>query len=194
MNELKNDNNLREAIGRREQQLPPMPADLNERVMKGLMEPETAAPPRRLWLYAAVAVAAGIALLIIFHLGKEQTAQEPVVAQQTVGQPAASKPTEAPEPVAAKPRQEEMKVEAPPAQQPAKKHRKVMRKLIELIPTAEAKSAHTAAAEPAPEAETPSPDYYPTEQDPFVAMAAQVEDIRSRGMALQQEITALMNN
>ena len=34
MNELKNDNNLREAVSRREQQLPPMPADLNERLMQ----------------------------------------------------------------------------------------------------------------------------------------------------------------
>ena len=191
MNKLRNDNNLREAVGRREQQLPPMPADLNERVMKGLVEPETAAPPRRLWLYAAAAVAAGIALLIIFNFGKVHTAQEPVVAQQMVRQPAASEPTEAPEAVAAMPRQQEMKVEAPPAQQPAKKHRKTMRKLIELIPAAEAKSAHTAAAEPAAEPEAPSPDYYPTEHDPVVAMAAQVEDIRSRGMALQQEITLL---
>jgi hypothetical protein len=30
--------------------------------------------------------------------------------------------------------------------------------------------------------------------DPLVAMAVQVEDIRSRGQRLQQEITALMNN
>ena len=36
MNNIKNDINLREAIGRREQKLPPMPADLNERVMKRL--------------------------------------------------------------------------------------------------------------------------------------------------------------
>ena len=33
MNDIKNDNNLREAINRREQQLEPMPADLNERLM-----------------------------------------------------------------------------------------------------------------------------------------------------------------
>jgi hypothetical protein len=36
MNNIKNDINLREAVGRRERQLPPMPSDLNERVMKVL--------------------------------------------------------------------------------------------------------------------------------------------------------------
>lgn len=36
MNELKNDINLREAVNRREQQLPPLPDNLNERVMKSL--------------------------------------------------------------------------------------------------------------------------------------------------------------
>lgn len=201
MNELKNDNNLREAVGRREQQLPPMPADLNERLMQRieLSRPQvtataTARRPRRLWRYAAVAVAASIALLIIFHFGGKQTAQEPAIAQQTARQSTLSKPLQAPEPVAATPRQEEIKAGAPPARKPARKHRTTVRKLIELIPTAETNPAHTAAAEPYPDSETPSPDYYPTEQDPFVAMAANVEDIRSRGQALQQEITTLMNN
>ena len=84
MNELRNDKNLQEAVSRREQKLPPLPADLNERLMQRLVEPETApvAKQKRLWLYA-VAVAASIALLIVFNFGKEQTPQEPVVAQQT---------------------------------------------------------------------------------------------------------------
>ena len=37
MNNIKNDINLREAVSRRERQLPPMPSDLNERVMKSLL-------------------------------------------------------------------------------------------------------------------------------------------------------------
>ena len=110
----------------------------------------------------------------------------------TSGQSTLSEPLQAPEPAAAMPRQEEIKAGAPPARKPARKHRTTVRKLIELIPTAETDPAHTAAADP--DSETPSPDYYPTEQDPFVAMAANVEDIRSRGQALQQEITTLMNN
>ncbi|MBQ3752984.1 MAG: DUF4251 domain-containing protein [Prevotella sp.] len=83
MNDIKNDKNLREAVSRREQQLPPIPDDLNERVMQSLVEPETAPKSRRLWVYAAVAAAASIAMLIVFNWGKQQNPQEPVVAQQS---------------------------------------------------------------------------------------------------------------
>ena len=141
MNELRNDKNLQEAVSRREQKLPPLPADLNERLMQRLVEPEPAlaAKPRRLWLYAAVAVAASIALLIVFNFRQEQTPQEPVVAQQTVKQdppqstPAISEPAEDPEPVVA---------EAQPVQKSVKKQHKVVMHLVELIPTSEAASAN----------------------------------------------------
>jgi hypothetical protein len=195
MNELKSDNNLRQAVSRREQQLPPMPADLNERLMQRIAESEPArfeTKPHRLWIYAAVAVAASIALLIIFNFGKEQTPQEPLVALR-VGQPT----TSVPEPVEGEPVIEEPSnaasesVEAPapqPSQKPAKKHQETVMKLVELIPTPEVEPALTAEAEPTPEAAAN------TEEDPLVAMAAQLEDIRSRGQRLQQEITAIMNN
>lgn len=83
MNDIKNDKNLREAVSRREQKQPALPDDLNERVMKSLVEPETAPKSRRLWAYAAVAAAASIALLIVFNWGKQQSPQEPVVAQKS---------------------------------------------------------------------------------------------------------------
>ena len=195
MNELKNDNNLRQAVSRREQQLPPMPADLNKRLMQRIAESEPARPEtksRRLWIYAAVAVAASIALLIIFNFGKEQTPQEPLVALR-VDQPT----TSVPEPVEGEPVIEEPSnaasesVEAPapqPSQKPAKKRQETVMKLVELIPTPEVEPALTAEAEPTLEAAANA------EEDPLVAMAAQLEDIRSRGQRLQQEITAIMNN
>lgn len=195
MNELKNDNNLRQAVSRREQQLPPMPADLNERLMQRIAESEPArseTKPHRWWLYAAVAVAASIALLIVFHFGKEQTPQESLVALR-VDQPT----TSVPEPVEGEPVIEEPSnaasesVEAPapqPSQKPAKKRQETVMKLVELIPTPEVEPALTAEAEPTLEAAANA------EEDPLVAMAAQLEDIRSRGQRLQQEITAIMNN
>ena len=195
MNELKNDNNLRQAVSRREQQLPPMPADLNERLMQRIEETEPArseTKPRRWWLYAAIAVAASIALLIIFNFGQEQTSQESLVALR-VGQPT----TSVPEPVEGEPVIEEPSnaasesVEAPapqPSQKPAKKRQETVMKLVELIPTPEVEPALTAEAEPTLEAAANA------EEDPLVAMAAQLEDIRSRGQRLQQEITAIMNN
>ena len=172
MNELRNDKNLQEAVSKREKKLPPMPADLNERLMQRLREqPPSAAKQKRLWLYAAVAIAASIVLFIAFNFGKEQTTmQEPLMAQQIEKQnpqqptPAVSEPVEEPEPVAA---------EVQPAQKSVKRQRKVV-KLVELIPASEAESAN--------------------DTDPFVAMAAQVEDIRQRGQCLQQEIDLLMEH
>ena len=83
MNDVNNDKNLREAVSRREQKLPVLPDHLNERVMKNLMELETASKSRRPWGYAAVAAVASIALLVVFHLEKQQSQKEPIVAQAT---------------------------------------------------------------------------------------------------------------
>lgn len=210
MNELRNDKNLHEAVSRREQQLPPLPADLNDRLMQRLEEPATAPKSRRLWLYAAISVAACIALLIVFNFGKQQTVEEPLVAQQTVKQdppqptPAVSEPAEA-QPVAA---------EAQPAQKSVKKQRKMVMKLVELIPTSETASANVktlpASLIDKVKAYDQASDLSRTtgiddsdgivartidiDEDPLMAMAAQVEGIRQRGQRLQQEITALMNN
>ena len=200
MDSIKNDKNLREAVNRREQQLAPMPADLNERLMQRLEETEQTRPEakqRHLWLYTAIAVAASIVLLIVFNFGKQQTSQEPLVAQ-TVEQPT----TLVSESVEGNPVEGESAIEAPanaisepvetpapqPSHKPAKKRQETVMQLVELIPASEADPALTAATEPAPEAAAN------TEDDPLVAMAAQLEDIRSRGQRLQQEITALMNN
>ena len=210
MDSIKNDKNLREAVNRREQQLAPMPADLNERLMQRLEETEQTRPEakqRHLWLYTAIAVAASIVLLIVFNFGKKQTSQEPLVAQ-TVEQPTApvsesveGNPVEG-ESVKGNSVEGESAIEAPanaisepveapapqPSHKPAKKRQETVMQLVELIPASEADPALTAATEPAPEAAAN------TEDDPLVAMAAQLEDIRSRGQRLQQEITALMNN
>ena len=196
MNELKNDKNLRQAVSRREQKLPPMPADLNERLMQRIEETEHAQAevrPKRLWLYAAIVVAACIALLLIINYGKNPTSQDPLMAQ-TFEKPLVtdSEPVEEPSPTV--PELVEgplVTVSEPVERHPAKKHRKAVMKLVELIPTSEANPLLAAAPEPASE---PTPAYDTTEEDPLVAMAAQVEDIRQRGQRLQQEITALMNN
>ena len=196
MNELKNDKNLRQAVSRREQKLPPMPADLNERLMQRIEETEHAQAevrPKRLWLYAAIVVAACIALLLIINYGKNPTSQDPLRAQ-TFEKPLVTDPEPVEEPSPTVPELVEgplVTVSEPVERHPAKKHRKAVMKLVELIPTSEANPLLAAAPEPASE---PTPAYDTTEEDPLVAMAAQVEDIRQRGQRLQQEITALMNN
>ena len=196
MNELKNDKNLRQAVSRREQKQPPMPADLNERLMQHIEETEHAQAevrPKRLWLYAAIVLAACIALLLIINYGKNPTSQDPLMAQ-TFEKPLVTDPEPVEEPSPTVPELVEgplVTVSEPVERHPAKKHRKAVMKLVELIPTSEANPLLAAAPEPASE---PTPAYDTTEEDPLVAMAAQVEDIRQRGQRLQQEITALMNN
>lgn len=207
MNELKNDNNLRQAVNRREQQLPPMPADLNERLMQRIAESEPArseTKPRRLWLYAAIAVAASIALLIVFNFGKQQTPQEPLVAKHIVEKPVVSEPepVEEPESVAEEPQQKMAETEVQPSRKPVKKQRKVVMKRVELIPTSEAEPTEMKTMPASVIAQVKAYDQQSDlsrttgidDADPLVAMAAQMEDIRQRGMRLHEEIRQQMKN
>ena len=209
MNELKNDKNLQEAVSRREQKLPPMPANLNERLMQRIDTSAPAPKSRRLWIYAALAAAASIALLIVFNLGQEQTPQEPVVAQAfkqptvSVSEPVEGESAEAPELIAEKAK-------------PAKKQRKVTMKLVELIPTSEAAPTNVKTLPESLIAKVKAYDQQSDpsrmtgidddtdaivtittsieDTDPLVVMAAQIEDIRSRGQQLHNEIAELINN
>ena len=211
MNELRNDKNLQEAVSRREQKLPPMPADLNERLMQRLVEPETApaAKSRRLWIYTAVAAAACIALLIVFNFRQEQTPQEPVVAQQTYHGDRSLIRDEARDQATCPP-------DSKSTQKSVKKQRKVVMQLVELIPASEAKSdnvkelpasvidkvkAYDQASDPSRMTGIDDgTDAIVTttmgidDIDPLVAMAAQVENIRQRGQRLEREIELKMDN
>ena len=209
MNELKNDKNLQEAVSRREQKLPPLPTDLNERLMQRIDTSAPAPKSRRLWIYAALAAAASIALLIVFNLGQEQTPQEPVVAQAveqptvSVSEPVEGESAEASELIAEKAK-------------PAKKQRKVTMKLVELIPTSEAAPTNVKTLPESLIAKVKAYDQQSDpsrmtgidddtdaivtittsieDTDPLVVMAAQIEDIRSRGQQLHSEIAELINN
>ena len=227
MDSIKNDKNLREAVNRREQQLAPMPADLNERLMQRLEETEQTRPEakqKHLWLYTAIAVAASIVLLIVFNFGKQQTSQEPLVAQ-TVEQPT----TLVSESVEGNPVEGESAIEAPanaisepveapapqPSHKPAKKRQETVMQLVELIPTSETASANVktlpASLIDKVKAYDKQSDLSRTtgideidplvarttgidEIDPLVAMATQVENIRQRGQRLQQEIDNRIDN
>ncbi len=196
MNELRNDKNLRQAVNRREQQLQALPDDLNERLLQRLEEEQAPAKHHRLWLYAAVAAAACIALFLVFHFTQEQSTQQPVVAQQMEEQTPqqteqtseATESVEAPQLVVEEPKQAVAKVDAQPVRKSTKKQRKTVTKLVELIPTTEGEGRDMAATEPTDEAE------FSFDQDPLVAMAEHVQNIRLRGKRLQQAIEDKLNN
>ena len=196
MNELNNDKNLREAVNRREQQLQPVSDDLNNRLLQRLEEEQAPAKHKPLWLYAAVAAAACIALLFVFHFTQEQLSQQHVVAQrmeeqtpqQTEQTSEVTESVEAPQLVVEEPKQAVAKVDAQPVRKSTKKQRKTVTKLVELIPTTEGEGRDMAATEPTTEAE------FSFDQDPLVAMAEHVQNIRLRGKRLQQAIEDKLNN
>jgi hypothetical protein len=142
-----------------------------------------------------------------------QEQQEPLIAQQSV-QPQTEAPKAEPEPQAAEPQQEVAQAEVQPSQKPVKKQRKVMMKRVELIPTSEAKSTNMKTLSASLIAKVKAYDQQSDlsrttgidegidevveegidDTDPLVAMAAQVEDIRQRGMRLHEEIRQQMKN
>jgi hypothetical protein len=157
-----------------------------------------------LWLYAAIAVAASSALLIVFNFGKEQTSQEPLVAKHIVEKPVVSEPepVEEPESVAEEPQQKMAETEVQPSRKPVKKQRKVVMKRVELIPTSEAEPTEMKTMPASVIAQVKAYDQQSDlsrttgidDADPLVAMAAQMEDIRQRGMRLHEEIRQQMKN
>lgn len=65
---LQKDDNLREAIRRHEDKKPPMPSDLNERLMERLEEEAFAKPSshhRRIWPWIAAACVASMMIVVI---------------------------------------------------------------------------------------------------------------------------------
>ena len=183
MNHLRQqDRNLRDALRQEEAELPQMPADLNARVMQRVGDEQ---PKHSCTMWRWIAAAA--CLLLIIGIGyallpKEQQ-DEPLVAQKTVCPIPEDRPQAEPEPQVEEPQQKVAKAEVQPSQKPAKEQRRVVVKLVELIPDSEAEPASlkpmTAQVE---------------ETDPLVAMAAQVDDIRQRGQRLQEEIRQQMKN
>ena len=91
MNNSKKDINLKEAVRRHEQKLPPMPADLNERLLKRLEEPPVVPKQRRLWPWIG-AVAASIILLIAFNYNNKVMPEQQSVVAGVVEQPTPEAP------------------------------------------------------------------------------------------------------
>ena len=213
MNHLRQqDRNLRDALQQEEAALPQMPADLNARLMQRVGDDQPK-QHRTVWRWMAAAACLLLLIGIGFTLLPQQQQDEPLVAQQSV-QPQTEAPQAEPEPQAAEPQQEVAKAEVQASQKSVKKQRKVMMKRVELIPTSEAKSTGMKTLSATLIAKVKAYDQQSDlsrmtgiddgmdevveegidDTDPLVAMAAQVEDIRQRGMRLHEEIRQQMKN
>ena len=197
-----NDTDLREALRRKYADVPQMPTDLSERIMKSLTprplqrerEQKRASQTWRktaVWGFLAAA-AASIALLLVLHFGNNPSEEQPMVVQKTnLGMKEA-------------PVNSGMKDEAPlnppsrgkveaPLNKPKKVKRKAVRKSNFAMPAPTDADQMLAETEPAPEEERPAAHLSP-EQEVLLAMEAREQDFRSRGKRLQREIEEMMRN
>ena len=188
---LERDNILREAISRREQRQPSMPSDLNARLMQR-MEQSDVKPKRRIWLYVVSGVAASILLLLTLHFWQktEETPQS-VVGKQN--QPKQTITVKKPEVVEQK---TVAVVEEPKPVQQAVPQKKVVAKVAKRQEVVEEKEkVQELPAAPVEEelmAVVEEPVYDPMIEDPYAFVMNQMQDIRSRGERLQQEVALAM--
>lgn len=188
---LERDNILREAISRREQRQPSMPSDLNARLMQR-MEQSDVKPKRRIWLYVVSGVAASILLLLTLHFWQktEETPQSVVAKQDPPKQTITVK----------KPEVVEQKtvavVEEPKPVQQVVPQKKVVAKVAKRQEVVEEKEkVQELPAAPVEEelmAVVEEPVYDPMIEDPYAFVMNQMQDIRSRGERLQQEVALPM--
>ena len=183
---LERDNVLREAVNRREQSLPPMPSDLNARLMQR-MDQEDEKPKRRLWLYVVSGVAASMLLLLMFHLWlkTEETPQSVVAKQHPPKKEITVK----------KPEVVEQKtvavVEEPKPVQEVVPQKKVVAKVVKKQEVEEEVGVQELPVDPVEEelmAVVQEPAYDQVFEDPYAYVMNQMRDIRSRGERLQQEV------
>lgn len=188
---LERDNILREAISRREQRQPSMPSDLNARLMQR-MEQSDVKPKRRIWLYVVSGVAASILLLLTLHFWqKSEEIPQSVVGKQN--QPKQTITVKKPEVVEQK---TVAVVEEPKPVQQAVPQKKVVAKVAKRQEVVEEKEkVQELPAAPVEEelmAVVEEPVYDPMIEDPYAFVMNQMQDIRSRGERLQQEVALAM--
>ena len=203
MNHLRQqDKNLRDALRQEEAELLQMSADLNARLMQRVGGEQ---PKQHRTLLRWIAAAACLLLLIGigYTLLPQEQQDEPLIAQKTVEPQTEAPKAEQPElEPQAEPEQTLAKAEVQLSQKPVKKQRKVVMRRVELIPTSEAEPTEMKTLPASVIAQVKAYDQQSDlsrttgidDADPLVAMAAQIEDIRQRGMRLHEEIRQQMNN
>ena len=202
MNHLRQqDKNLRDALRQEEAELPQMSADLNARLMQRVGGEQ---PKQHRTLLRWIAAAACLLLLIGigYTLLPQEQQDEPLMAQKTVEPQTEAPKVEPEQEPQAEPEQTLAKAEVKPSQKPVKKQRKVVMRRVELIPISEAEPTEMKTLPASVIAQVKAYDQQSDlsrttgidDADPLVAMAAQIEDIRQRGMRLHEEIRQQMNN
>lgn len=180
------DINLQEAVRRREEQLPPMPSDLNERLLHRIKA--TTVQPKRHYI-RWISVAASLVLVVgigfkFLNLPK-QTGTKVVEAVEREEQPAKQPVAEPSQPVVAE-------AEEPLRQKPSRRSKPIVRKEKASLSSSLSQEEEVATAEPSTPSSEETMEAFVEPPDPYLALEAQVQDIRSRGERFSQEIAQLM--
>lgn len=180
------DINLQEAVRRREDQLPPMPSDLNERLLHRIKA--TIVQPKRhyiRWIAAAASLVLVVGIGFKFLNLPKQTETKVVEAVEREEQSARQPVVEPSQPVVAE-------AEEPLQQKPSKRSKPIVRKEKTSLSSSLSQEENVATAEPSTPASEETMEAFVEPTDPYLALEAQVQDIRSRGERFSQEIAQLM--
>jgi len=182
-------NDILERLNHQPQPVIDNPDELTDSIMTYL--PDVGATKEKAhgkhWIYiaSAIAVAASLLLLMVFHQGQKPTEQSPVMVEQMAKQ---DEPQPSPVEVSREKKEVAMVVETVVPQKTTKKHRKAHRKHRRTTePVVE-------EVEPIVEKVEPKPSRHPAVEDPYLMMARQAQDIRSRGERLHEEVAMLMDD
>ena len=182
-------NDILERLSHQPQPVIDNPDELTDSIMAHLPDvdatKEKAHGKRWIYIASAIAVAASLLLLMVFHQGQKPTEQSPVMVEQMAKQ---DEPQPSPMEVSREKKEVAMVVETIVPQKTTKKHRKAHRK-------------HRRTTEPVVEEVEqtvekvePKPSLHPAVEDPYLMMARQAQDIRSRGERLHEEVAMLMDD
>ena len=202
------DTDLREAMRRMYADTPQLPSDFMER-MHQAQEKENKRRTLRRWLYpiSIGAVAASLLLLLLFNHVGDQPTEQPLVAKQKTEatQPINVKEepqqavedtqtaTEAVEQNATVEHIEKAQVAQHKPTKKAKKRNRTMPQVQQAEQYVALTEGQSQEALPAADEPVIAPVHYAS-PDPYLTMASQVQDIRTRGERLHKEVALLMDN
>ena len=202
------DTDLREAMRRMYADTPQLPSDFMER-MHQAQEKENKRRTLRRWLYpiSIGAVAASLLLLFFFNHSGAQPTERPLVAKQKTEATQPNNVKEEPQQTVEDTqtatevvRQNATVEHIEKAQVVQHKPVKKAKKRNKTIPQVQQEEQHIALTESqiqeaSPAADEPviAPVHYAS-PDPYLTMASQVQDIRTRGERLHKEVALLMDN
>ena len=202
------DTDLREAMRRMYADTPQLPSDFMER-MHQAQEKENKRRTLRRWLYpiSIGAVAASLLLLFFFNHSGDQPTEQPLVAKQKTEatQPINVKEepqqavedtqtaTEAVEQNATVEHIEKAQVAQHKPVKKAKKRNRTMPQVQQVEQHVALTESQIQEASPAADEPFMAPVHYAS-PDPYLTMASQVQDIRTRGERLHKEVALLMDN